>query len=233
MKQLPQDYFVLLRPIFKFFYNTIGKKHIKRKLNEYDFFSFSNFDFMVFPTVFHPVLFFSGIQFARFLLEVIPEIKPDKVLDLGTGSGINAIIASKFAKTVHAVDKNPSAVLCTTSNIALNRKQQSIFVFQGDLFEPVKDEKYDLILFNPPYYKGEPKNLGEIALYGGETLEIMSRFASEAKSKLNKNGCILLFLSTEGEALKILDIMGKNGYKCLLLQNKELFIEKFFLFQCY
>ena len=71
-------------------------------------------------------------------------------LDLGTGTGIQALLAAKHSKEVIAVDINPRALAFARFNAELNEITNVEFI-EGDMFEPVKDRKFDLILCNPPF----------------------------------------------------------------------------------
>jgi len=84
------------------------------------------------------------------LLENLQIKRRDTVLEIGTGTGIIAIKASKKSRMVVATDINPYAIKCATKNIIIN-KSYNIELRQGNLFEPVEDEKFNLILFNAPY----------------------------------------------------------------------------------
>jgi len=70
--------------------------------------------------------------------------------DLGTGCGIQALLAAKHAERVVASDVNPRALAFAAFNAALN-DIDSIDFRLGDGFEPVSDERFDLIVANPPY----------------------------------------------------------------------------------
>jgi len=71
-------------------------------------------------------------------------------LDLCTGSGIQALLASTHTKRVLAVDINPRAARCTRFN-AQAAGVTNLDVLVGDLFEPVRGESFDLITANPPF----------------------------------------------------------------------------------
>ncbi|WP_328915103.1 MULTISPECIES: DUF7059 domain-containing protein [unclassified Streptomyces] len=71
-------------------------------------------------------------------------------LDLGTGSGVQALHASRHATRVTATDVNPRALHFARLTLALSGAQKPD-LRQGSLFEPVGDEKYDLIVSNPPF----------------------------------------------------------------------------------
>lgn len=73
-----------------------------------------------------------------------------RALDLGTGSGIQALHASRHATRVTATDLNPRALHFTRLTLALSGAPEPD-VRQGSLFEPVGDERYDLIVSNPPF----------------------------------------------------------------------------------
>jgi hypothetical protein len=71
-------------------------------------------------------------------------------LDLCTGSGVQALLAASHARRVCAVDINPRAVGCTRFN-ARALGVANLEAVEGDLFEPVGEERFDLITANPPF----------------------------------------------------------------------------------
>lgn len=73
-----------------------------------------------------------------------------RALDLGTGCGVQALLAARHAESVVATDVNERALAFAQINAALNESENLDFV-QGDLFEPVEDERFDLIVSNPPF----------------------------------------------------------------------------------
>jgi methylase of polypeptide subunit release factors len=73
-----------------------------------------------------------------------------RALDVGTGCGIQALLAAKHSQRVVATDVNPRALAYAAFNAALNRIH-TIDFRRGDGFEPVEGERFDLIVANPPY----------------------------------------------------------------------------------
>ncbi|MGW2258969.1 DUF7059 domain-containing protein [Streptomyces sp. NPDC001780] len=71
-------------------------------------------------------------------------------LDLGTGSGIQALHATRHATRVTATDLNPRALGFTRLTLALSGAPAAE-LREGSLFEPVEGESYDLIVSNPPF----------------------------------------------------------------------------------
>jgi methylase of polypeptide subunit release factors len=74
----------------------------------------------------------------------------DSALDVGTGSGFQALAIARHARRVVACDINPRALRFTEFNAALNGIE-NIETREGSLFEPVAGETFDLIVSNPPY----------------------------------------------------------------------------------
>lgn len=92
-----------------------------------------------------------GIGGASTTLSGIMITRPaERVLDLGTGCGIQALHASRFAEQIVATDISERAVGLATLNAALNGVETIDFRV-GNLFEPVEGERFDRIVSNPPF----------------------------------------------------------------------------------
>jgi methylase of polypeptide subunit release factors len=87
---------------------------------------------------------------ARVLDSLTPRPRVDRALDVGTGSGVHALLAAQHAGHVIATDVNPRALSYTQLNAALNGID-NVECRQGSLFEPVAGETFDLITCNAPY----------------------------------------------------------------------------------
>ena len=120
-----------------------------------------------------------------------------EVLDMGTGSGVCAVFAAKYARRVVAVDINAAAVRCAGINAVLNHLEEKIEVRHGDLFAPVSEERFDLILFNPPFLRGAARNDRDRAWRSSDVAE---RFAAGLGAHLKSGGSALVLLSTFGDA---------------------------------
>ncbi|MGC0312874.1 DUF7059 domain-containing protein [Kitasatospora acidiphila] len=72
------------------------------------------------------------------------------VLDLGTGSGVQALHAARHAQRVTATDLNPRALAFARLTLALSGFDH-VETVEGSLFEPVGQQKFDLIVSNPPF----------------------------------------------------------------------------------
>ena len=124
---------------------------------------------VVLPQVLNPVVFRSGAFLARTVAEsswAAPSGPAPRALDMGTGSGIGAVFAARRGYRVVGVDLNPEAVRCARVNALLNGLEDRIEVRAGDLFGPVLGERFDLVLFNPPFFRGRPAGLFDLAWRG-------------------------------------------------------------------
>jgi methylase of polypeptide subunit release factors len=116
--------------------------------------------------------------------------KSAATLDLGFGCGIQAILAAPHSERVVGVDCNPRAVALARFNANLNQCANVDFR-EGDMFEPVRGETFDLIVSNPPFIIS-PENRHMFLNSGLEGDEICRRIVREAPKFLNEGGyCVM------------------------------------------
>jgi HemK-related putative methylase len=173
---------------------------------------------VILPQVFNPKLLRSGEFFAEFLSGSDLVRSSSRVLDLGTGSGVAAITAARRGCSVTAVDINPAAVRCARINAMLNDIDGRIDTRSGDLFEPVGDERFDLVLFNPPYYRGTPRDALDHAWRSPDLIE---RFAAQLGDHLTPTGCALVVLSTDGEGDAYGKTLNATGFSTTMHATKN------------
>jgi HemK-related putative methylase len=182
---------------------------------------------LVTPTVFNPKRLRTGEFFASRLDAAL--IRPDaEVLDLGTGSGVCAVFAARHARRVVAVDINPAAVRCASINALLNRLEDRIEARHGDLFEPVAGRRFDLILFNPPFRSGEPRDDRERAW---RSVGIAERFAQGLDTHLTRAGAALLLLSTYADPEIFLAPLRRQGHPLSVLAQGHYVGERLTLYR--
>ncbi len=184
---------------------------------------------LVLPTVLNPVLFFTGQFLAEMVaadpagfLEPAGSRRDANVLDLGTGSGVAAVIAARWAGRVVAVDINPAAVRCAAINALLHGVEDKVEALHGDLFEPVAGRRFDLILFNPPYLPGQPRTTFERALRSEGVAE---RFAAGLANHLTGGGYALLLLSSIGDEAGWLAPLRRRGFACRPVAQRNIISE--------
>ncbi|HVV51168.1 MAG TPA: methyltransferase [Polyangia bacterium] len=143
---------------------------------------------VVLPDVFHPGLFFSS----ELLAEVVGRepLAGKSVLEVGTGTGFLALLAAQRAARTVGIDINPEAVRALRINALLNHLEDKVEARQGDLFAPVAGEQFDVIIFNPPYFAGEAKDLWEYAWR--DVNQVRARFVAQAAGFLRPGGRLLV-----------------------------------------
>lgn len=154
-----------------------------------------------------------------------------EILDLCCGSGIIGVSLKRISEGLDltASDVSEGAVALAERNARLNRVEGEFL--QGDLFEPVKDRKFDMILSNPPYIKTNMIGLLQdevkdheprIALDGGKDgLDFYRRIVEQAPDHLKKDGFLMLEIGhDQGEELKTM--IGRTGKFRDLIVLKDL-----------
>lgn len=137
----------------------------------------------------------------------------ERVLDLCTGSGCLAILAAQIFPEAHvdAVDLSADALEVAKRNVADSGFEDRIALHHGDLFAPLKNRKYDVIITNPPYVDAEAmaalppefRHEPEMALASGEDgLDIVRRILKEAPKHLTPEGGLLCEFGTGREILE-------------------------------
>jgi HemK-related putative methylase len=178
---------------------------------------------LVLPQVFNPVLLRTGAFLARTLAKLpLGDPASMTVLDMSTGSGAGAVFAARRGARVVAVDINAEAVRCARINAQLNNLDDLIDVRQGDLFEPVAGQTFDLVLFNPPFYRGAPSGNLDHAWRG---LDVFERFAGGLATMLNPGGRALLALSSDGDCHELLDELATCGFRHEVVEQQDLINE--------
>lgn len=150
-----------------------------------------NLTLLVLPTVYQPR------EDSFLLIKALNIKKGEKILEIGTGSGIIAIHCAKARADVTATDVNPSAVTCAKLNSVLNRVK--LKVLKSDLFSNVPRKlKFDKIIFNPPYLPSNKKDkFYDISYSGGKSgVEVTNKFLRESPKHLKKHGEVYFILSS-------------------------------------
>jgi ribosomal protein L3 glutamine methyltransferase len=136
------------------------------------------------------------------------------VLDLCTGSGCLAILAARHFPNavIDAVDISRDALAVAARNVADHGLEDRITLHRGDLFKPLGERRYDLIISNPPYVDAEgmaalpPECRAEpkLAFDGGaDGLDIIRPILDEAAAHLTPEGGLLCEIGRGRENVEI------------------------------
>lgn len=165
------------------------------------------------------------------LIHSFEKIDKVQVLDLCTGSGAIAVSIVKYVPNVKvfASDISKKALEVANKNV-INNKVQNVELLESDMFENLKNYKFDFIVSNPPYIESntiknlskEVQNEPEIALDGGQDgLKFYKIILKQAYKYLNKNGYLLLEIGyDQGE--KILKLCKEYSCNLKLITKKPI-----------
>jgi release factor glutamine methyltransferase len=152
---------------------------------------------------------------------VLAEARPgDRVLDMGTGSGVNAILAAATATDVLAVDINPRAVEAARHNAARGGVADRVEVRESDVFDAV-DGDFDLIVFDPPFRWFAPRDLFETAITD-ENYGALTRFFRRCDRYLRPGGRMLVFFGTSGDLGYLRLLIGEAGLRYEVVAHRAL-----------
>jgi len=171
-----------------------------------------------------------------FLLEGhVRKLAYGSVLDMGTGSGIQAIAAAENEKvsSVIAVDVQKGVIDYCKKNI----KNRKIRFLLSDLFSflkgKYKNKKFDTIIFNPPYLPFDLK-VKDITIDGGKKgYEIIEKFLNDAGSKLKENGMMILLFSSLTNKEKVDELIEKNLFEKEALSGIHIFFEEIYVYRIF
>ena len=160
----------------------------------------------------------------RKAVEIIKEQHLKSVLDIGTGSGCIACMIAKMTNaTVIGADISFEALETAFKNMEKLKLFNRALFRKSDLFSMIReDEKFDMIVSNPPYIPPSMKKdiqkevtfEPDTALYTNDEngLEFYDKIIKDAPKFLNKSGYLLFELEIN-ESLAVAQIMKKNGFK--------------------
>ncbi|HMK53502.1 MAG TPA: HemK2/MTQ2 family protein methyltransferase [Methanobacteriaceae archaeon] len=189
-------------------------------------FEYQGLYFYTHPKVYEPA------EDSFLLAENVETTRKDEVLEIGTGTGIIAIIAARTARNVVATDINPHAIECTTKNLIANRIF-NVELKEGDLFEPVVGKKFNLIIFNTPYLptdEDEKKDDLNAAWDGGsDGRKVIDRFLSGILDHLEDKGRLFMVQSSLSDVAKTLTSLEQMGLNASVIATKKCFFEEIVL----
>jgi methylase of polypeptide subunit release factors len=186
----------------------------------------------VLPGVFDPAPHFTSGALAEKLKQPGVMRPGARVLDIGTGSGILAVAAVLAgAGDVLAVDVNPVAVECARLNARRYGVLGQIDVKQGDLFEAAAGDTFDLVLVNPPYFRGEAHTAAQQAYMAGPAFEWIRRFARGLPAILSHGAAALMVVGDAAETRSILAILRAEGLLVRSAGHREYVAETVHFFE--
>lgn len=152
--------------------------------------------------------------------QVLAEAGPgQRVLDLGTGSGVNAVLAARRGAEVLAVDINPHALEAARHNAERNGVAARVEVRHSDVFSAV-DGRFDLIVFDPPFRWLRPRDWLEAAMTD-EGYRALTTFFAEAGGRLTEPGRLLVFFGTSADLGYLRQLADHHGFRSVVVASED------------
>lgn len=153
-----------------------------------------------------------------------------RALDLGTGCGVQSLHLATHAGRVVATDLNRRALRLADLTLRLNGVEDRVDLRLGSLYEPVADDRFDLIVSNPPYVMSPPRAEGvRLAYREGDFLadELVARVVRGAGDMLTEGGTLQVLanwahVAGQDWTERLHDWIDPTGCDALVLQREVL-----------
>jgi methylase of polypeptide subunit release factors len=191
----------------------------------------ARFALVVRPTVFHPKWFLSSEVLAGEVARL--DLRGRRVADVGTGSGILALAAARAgAAFVAAIDVNLEAARSAAENAAANGFAARVAPLCGDLLSAVTpDAAFDLILSNPPFFSGEPRDVADRAWHAGPEYRDILPLFGQIRDRLAPGGRALVVLSSDADLATLHRLVDDAGLERRVLLERELLFESMLVYE--
>ena len=157
------------------------------------------------------------------VIKIAKNIRAKKILDLCTGSGAIAVSLAKYLENtqITALDISGKALDVAIANAKNNHVQEKITFVESNLFQDLRQEKYDIIVSNPPYIRRkeiatldkEVRKEPKIALDGGEDgLDFYREIINKGYEYLKYGGYICLEIGYDQKEEVMQIIKDKKQY---------------------
>lgn len=216
-----------MRNVLKYIVSRTYKPLLVKYLSGTRTYVYKRISLEVPPEVFHPGFFFS----TKMLLHYISKqpLAKKSFLELGAGSGLIAIYASRRGADVTASDINPIAIAALKKNRILNKAD--FIIIHSDLFKAIPEKTFDFIAINPPYYKKQPVADKDYAWYCGEEGEYFQQLFANLGSYINHQSEVVMILCDGCDIEMVKKAAEKNSFQMTCISSKQTLLEKNFIYK--
>lgn len=183
------------------------------------------FDIVVFDTVFWEPRDTASL---RTLIQTTDLVRDRTVLEIGTGSGLVALCCLHAqARRVVATDVNPNAIDNARYNAEMLRlldrlETRRVPLKDSSAYAVLRpDERFDVIISNPPWEDQQPKSIDEYALYD-QGFRLLDSLLSQLGERLNPGGKALLAYGNVTAIKKAIELAPKHGLQVQVLDDRDI-----------
>src|SRR6185312_9591703 len=155
------------------------------------------------------------------------------VADVGTGSGILALAAARAgAANVVALDINPHAARAANDNARINGLSDRVTGICSNLMSALAARPlFDVIVSNPPYFPGEPRDLADRAWHSGPSHRDILELFVQARERLAPGGRMYVLLSARADLVFVQALMERAGFRVRLADQRSIMIDTFMIYE--
>ncbi|MBK5254819.1 MAG: class I SAM-dependent methyltransferase [Vicinamibacteria bacterium] len=184
----------------------IWHRRVRASLQGTDSCSLMDFELLVSPGVLHPAHFLSSRLLALHLTTL--DLGNRTVADVGTGSGLLALVAARLGASVWATDINPASVDCARENAERNGLADRVNVVNSDVLEGLPPGlRLDFVVSNPPFYPRDALNLRDRAFAAGAGYGFFERLAAALGARLAPGGSLIMVHSSDADFEPVREIL--------------------------
>lgn len=164
------------------------------------------------------------------LVDFVENVHPVRVAaDVGCGNGLATLKLSSRSEYTLAIDISQEAVKAAKQRLEGN---VNVDIIVADRLSPLRDKSLEIIISNPPYL---PCDYCEEPLWcGGERgVEFAAGLAEQARSRLKKNGTLVLVLSSLSDLSSFFEHAASIGFEVSIVKESPLgFFERIYILRC-
>jgi release factor glutamine methyltransferase len=211
--------------VFSFFVVPLVRWYLRKERKH----TYKGVTVKVYAGVFHPGLFSSTHYLIDFLGR--QDLKTKTLLELGCGTALISIWASRRGAKVTATDLSGHAIANAKANV--QAASVDVQVIQSDLFDRLPGATFDWIVLNPPYYPRAVKSERDLAWHCGENLEYFEHMFKSLIHHIHEQTRVIMILTREGcDVAGILKIADDHKFYLELISERKAWLDgRDFLFQ--
>lgn len=202
----------------------IWYRRARTSLQRPDACSMFGLDLVIEPGVLHPRHFASSRVLAEHVLGL--DLRGREVADVGTGSGLLALLAARSGAKVTALDVNPAALDCAIGNVRRNGLADRVIVIESNVFAGLPAQaRFDLVITNPPFYPRAAETPGDRAFAAGSDNAFFVRLAEGLPERLKPGGRLVMIQSSDADFGPIARMLQGRELSARVVRERRGFFE--------
>ncbi len=200
--------------------HLVWRRRVRASLERTDSCSLLGLDLLIAPGVLHPRHFASSQVLGRHLLGL--DLRGKNLADVGTGSGILALLAARSGAVVTALDVDPVAVACASLNAGRNKLEDRVNVVASDVFDRAEPgRRFDLVVTNPPFYPRAARDAADHAFAAGVGNGFFAKLAESLPGRLVEGGALVMIQSSDADFEPIGRMFEERGYRSQVVGRRR------------